>query len=117
MATFEYHTFIRRRSSYFFTRGPQIFCTMGPNQPLILIPEPTNPVHAGAVICADLIGRQFGYLAREDAGIISAMIRNGFSLLARMDGPCLCGDRDVYIWSEGLEETEEESVNETEPVS
>ena len=103
---YELRSFSRRQSAG--QLGPisaVLWCSAGPQQPLILVPEPTNPVDPNAVLLRGLSGPPIGYLAREDAPQVAAMLWQGEPLLARFDGYCDCvaRRRDVYIWMEGEE--------------
>lgn len=77
--------------------------SLGSNQPLLLNPEPTNHKDSGAVIVCDLMTKPCGYLVREHAFIVSALIRIGTVLMAKTNGPCACRRRPVLVWSEGEE--------------
>lgn len=101
---FTLKSFIRSESADLL--GPECrdrLYSLGPNQPLLLNPEPTNRKDPGAVIVCDLMTKPCGYLAREHAFIVSALIRTGTMLMAKTNGPCACQLRPVLIWLEGEE--------------
>jgi hypothetical protein len=116
MTEFSLRTFMRRRSA-----GPHgseaafRFCNLGDRQPLVLHREPHNPYDSNAVNVTDLYGQRVGFVAREDAGIVSAKIASGLILLCRTDGPCECYARSIYIWSEGEKAEEVKKKAKTVP--
>lgn len=57
------------------------------NQPLILTQEPLNRVDSNAVIVKTVIGQPCGYLAKEDAAVISPAMANGVIWLAKVVQP------------------------------
>lgn len=115
-AHFYLRSFIRRGSSSVLGDLARLnYCALGPAQPLLLHPEPTNKAHAGAVRLTDLGGTPCGYVAMEDADAVSARIRAGELLLCRTKGPCCCLRRDIVIWSEGNTKDEERSTRKRKP--
>lgn len=107
---FELKTIIRGRSAEVISpEAKATYCALGNTQPLFLVPEPTNPKDASAILCTDLGGQPCGYVAHEHAPLVAAKIKAGWVLLARTAGPCLCIQRSIFIWSEGEAEREVES--------
>jgi hypothetical protein len=58
-----------------------------PNQPLILTREPTNRVDGNAVIVKTVLGQPCGYLAKEDAAVVSPAMARGVIWLAKVVHP------------------------------
>jgi hypothetical protein len=102
MGDFRLETFMRQGSSGpRHSKGRRLYCGLGQRQPLLLHREPNNPHDSNAVKVTDLLGQRVGYVAREDAVVVSAKMAQGLVLLCRTDGPCLCVVRPILIWSDG----------------
>lgn len=115
-ARFYLRSFIRRGSASVLGDMARLnYCHLGPAQPLMMHPEPTNKAHAGAVRLTDLGGVPCGYIASEDADAVSARIRAGDLLLCRTEGPCQCQRREIVIWSDGKINEEERKTGKTRP--
>jgi hypothetical protein len=108
---------IRRRSAKVLgAEALQRYESIGPVQPLMLVPEPGNPVDPNAVLLNDLYGKPVGYVAREDAAEVAAKIASGWVLMATTKGYPLgvpdgrggTGVRKIVIWSDGEEDREVE---------
>jgi hypothetical protein len=109
-------TFMRRGSSGRMGSRAQVrYCNLGPQQPLLLHREPSNPYDSNAVSVTDILNQHVGYVAREHAGIVSAKIEQGVLLLCRTNGECGCATREILIWSEGLAAEKEEKKSKSKP--
>lgn len=100
---FVINTFMRKGSNKVAGGTLDTFCGLQPSQPLLLHREPGNPKDASAVRLTTVTGQPCGYVAREQAGEVAAVMDAGAILLARVNGYCICflDIRPVLIWSEG----------------
>jgi len=99
---FELLTAVRRASAALHgARGMRTFLALGPTEPLLLAPEPDNPVHRTAVRVHVLTGEPCGYLAAEDAAPVFERLTRGELLLAACRGPRTPRLQPVRVWSEG----------------
>lgn len=77
-----------------------------PNQPLILTREPTNQKDPNAVIVKTVIGQPCGYLAREDAAVVSPSMARGVIWLAKVTAsPVARQWAQCLLWQERRTET------------
>lgn len=107
---YELRTIIRQRSARVISDAAfDLYCHLADGQPLLLVPEPSNPVDGSAVMVTDLMSAPCGYVAREHAAEVAAKIAEGWVLLAKTVGRCQCIQRNIFIWSEGEAEREVES--------
>jgi hypothetical protein len=80
------------------------------NQPLLLVPEPTNTNDRNAILVTDLVGAPCGYVAREHAAAVGVLIRQGWVLMAKVLSPAPTKTHcRILIWSDGEAEREVES--------
>lgn len=85
------------------------FCGLVDQQPMLLVPEPLNPVDSHAVRVHDLHNNPCGYVAREHAPLVVAQFEAGRTPMARMVGRCRCDYRRIYIWVDGEADAEIEA--------
>jgi hypothetical protein len=74
------------RGASLFNRGRAVLRSLTPNQPLLLVREPTNPVDPNAVIVRTLMGEESGYVAREHAARIAPDMDRGIMWMAKVLG-------------------------------
>lgn len=65
--------------------------------PLILTPEPTNPVDKNAIRVTDFVGAFVGYVSREHTLIVLNAIKDGVTVYARTFGL-----PNILIWGGDL---------------
>ena len=68
------------------TLAMRLFKSATPGQPLVLAREPSNPVDTNAVICCDIDGISFGYVARTAAAVIAPDMDRGLRWRAKVTG-------------------------------
>lgn len=74
---------------------------LSPNQPLILTREPTNQKDPNAIIIKTVIGQPCGYLAKEDAAVVSPQMDAGILWLAKVTaGPFARRWAQCLLWRE-----------------
>ena len=84
----------------------ELYIKATPGQPLILRRQPQNPVDKNALICCDMAGQPMGYVAKEDAAMVSPEIDRGYMWRGRVTDPCTHDGRKIkvhtriYLWRE-----------------
>ena len=74
--------------------------SLAPGQPLVLVPEPRNPVDRHAIVLTTVTGAECGWVAKEHAAIVSPRMARGELWLCRVrSGPPL-----ILLWQEQGEE-------------
>lgn len=107
---FHMRSFIRRGSARILGHWPlMMFRGLADGTPLLLVAEPHNKAHAGAVRVRNMSSFSCGYVAREHADEVSARLRRGELLLCRAIGPHGGYHRDIEIWSEPDHAIEDET--------
>jgi HIRAN domain len=93
------------RGAAFIPRALKPYKALTVNQPLLLTREPENRADKNAIVASTLFNEPVGYVAREDAAIVSPQIADGIMWLAKVTGPprrCC----KALLWSEESKEVE-----------